>query len=544
MTNKGNINSFGLDPAIIKRIDWDKAVERVLHDMKSDFIYAPHLRYIFKFCSAALIDIVKKELSSGTYSVELPLTIEVPKSSRLRVAHSKSNPGPSYSRPGSILSPKDRLLYQVIGDEAAAIVQKSLDWNVVFSHQISNDADGSMFIPVRTCWKELQTYLKESGQSKDLKYVIKLDIADYFGSINQHVLINTLTDFKLEPSLCNRLEQILIQFTGNRSSRGILQGLFTSDLLGNFYMKPVDQFISEQGYTFARYVDDLYIFCESISSASELMRALIVELRSYDLTISEGKSYIIAKHLLVTEEPDLEELFAEAIAETSKSDGDNDYEGYGFQMDWDDDDEDDAVEEENTVDIELRATENLFDSIDDYQSHEESIERFCIPIFQRESSDYAIDHILRVFVSRPSMAQIYASYLSSFIDDEQVYDFLVSTINDDSLVDWQRMWVLAALLKRDEMEQLVVSKVYRVLSDPQLHDGLRAVAAIIVGRYGDAARRRSLNKIYAAASEYVRSAIFISSVYWNKVERANARAQWGGHGYLNDLIAIGMSRKK
>jgi hypothetical protein len=37
---------FGLDTSALAKIDWALALERVIHDLRSDFIYAPHLSFI------------------------------------------------------------------------------------------------------------------------------------------------------------------------------------------------------------------------------------------------------------------------------------------------------------------------------------------------------------------------------------------------------------------------------------------------------------------------------------------------------------------
>jgi hypothetical protein len=36
---------FGLDPNLVNKIDWHLALSRIASDLKSDFIYAPHLAY-------------------------------------------------------------------------------------------------------------------------------------------------------------------------------------------------------------------------------------------------------------------------------------------------------------------------------------------------------------------------------------------------------------------------------------------------------------------------------------------------------------------
>ena len=46
---------FGLDASALAKIDWKLALERVLNDLRSDFIYAPHLRYIYSKAGEELI---------------------------------------------------------------------------------------------------------------------------------------------------------------------------------------------------------------------------------------------------------------------------------------------------------------------------------------------------------------------------------------------------------------------------------------------------------------------------------------------------------
>ena len=68
---------------------------------------------------------------------------------------------------------------------------------------------------------------------------MKIDVANFFGSLNLHTLINVLADSGYPQVLSSRLEAILTSYTDDRSSRGILQGNYPSDLFGNFYLAPI-----------------------------------------------------------------------------------------------------------------------------------------------------------------------------------------------------------------------------------------------------------------------------------------------------------------
>jgi hypothetical protein len=243
------------------------------------------------------------------------------------------------------------------------------------------------------------------------------------------------------------------------------------------------------------------------------------------------------KSTLRTEEPDLEELFAAAVAEIAGQIDDDDFDAdYGFQSEWDE-------EQTNKEDLELKATTILLDSLPEYPGQEENIERFCLPLFSKAGSDYALEHVLDAFKKRPAMTQIYASYVAKFIKMDAVRETLWALLKDDSLTDWQRMWILAALSQWRRPQDGGDQAALAILQDANRHDALRAVAAIFVGRFGDHARRKTLIATYPSVSPYIQAAIYYSSRLWPVAERNNAKASWGNHGSLNSLITLAAAKK-
>jgi hypothetical protein len=201
------------------------------------------------------------------------------------------------------------------------------------------------------------------------------------------------------------------------------------------------------------------------------------------------------KTALITEEPDLEVLFAKAVAEISDQVDEEDFDvDYGFQTDWDGE----PIDKE---DLELQATIALFDSLSKYPGQEENIERFCLPSFWKAGSAYAIEHVLNSFKKRPAMAQIYSSYLAKFLDTDGVHKVLFDFLKDASITDWQKIWAVAALSQVQAADDSAVEAAWDLLKDANRHNALRAVAAIYVGRFGDHARRKALMTIYPVSLE-------------------------------------------
>lgn len=533
----------GLDQTFVKKINWPLALKRISQDVRTDFIHAPHISVIYAQAGDDLVEQVTSELKAGTYRSGEPVTVEVPKTYRMPVADGRRGGfGPNYSRPGSILLPSDRLFYQALADQAASVIDKATNHKRSFSHRLADASSPAMFHSSRVCWNELQDANRAHARKKDVKYALRVDIANYFGSLNQHKLINVLSDGGYPTALASKLEEVLLSYTGERNSRGILQGMYPSDLFGNYYLTPVDQFLEDDlGVPSTRYVDDLYIFLDSIESAVSVVRKLIPMLRSYDLILNEAKSKILPAKSLLTEEPDLEDLFNEAFEEAKEQLTDEEMRSeYGFQAEWDGDEEED---DEERGALELVATQALFDSIDDYVGNEENIERFCLPLFARAGSDYAVEHVLEAFSARPSMAQIYAAYLAGFLDSPEVKRFLATILKDNTTMDWQRMWILAALMQADDPVAGAVKNSLGLLESGDRHNTLRASAAIYAGRFGDHAVRVRLNRLYSGLPTYIQLAIYYSSRSWPSAERRTAKSSWGDHSPLHVLLTSALAVK-
>lgn len=528
MAKRQSTNRFGIDPATVSQLNWQLAIKRILVDIRSDFIYAPHLSNVYRHASAELIEEVKSELKSGQFGPSSPVTLDVPKSSRMKVVP-RGGRGPTFSRPGSILLPKDRLVYQLLADKAAPLIKRNTDRTRSFSHRVMTTSP-EMFEPSRAAWNRMQQALNRLSRKKN-GYVVKADVANCFASVNQHTLINHLESLGYPSTLRNALDAMLVLNTGDRSSRGLLQGIFPSDLFGNFYLNPIDQMFKDLKIASVRYVDDIYAFVPSLARAEEVMRELTRRLRDYDLSLNEAKSKLLNSKSLIIEEPDLEELFSDAVEELKEDDIDSDY---GFQSEWDDSSDDTEAEE-----LELSATIILFDSIEKFPAHVEKIERFCLPLFAAAGSDYAVDHVLERFTRRPAMSQIYCAYLMAFLDIKEVRDALTNLLDSSELpYDWQRMWILASLMTSDKGRDGIVSDTLKIYKDGRRHEALRAVAAIFVAKHGTYPRQKELIDNYGiTGSTYLQTAVLYGARYFHTTTRRTSIKSWSGQSTTHSLVA-------
>jgi hypothetical protein len=456
----------GLDPAVLDTINPEQALGRINNDLKTDFILSPHYAAVFAHVGGDLWDQVSTALRSGRFDPDLPITIEVPKPNGL-------------TRPGSILKPADRLVYQVLTDVIAPVADAQIDRSRAFSNILLNpDPEHRMFESSHISWRQMQDALTRYGRDEAWSHAIRADVANFFERLYQHVLINLLTSSGCATGAVNLLEQLLLSWM-EKDSHGILQGMFPSDFFGNFYLVGLDSELEVQGVPSARNVDDLYIFYQSESDARKGLVQLCGSLRQEGLHLNDRKSSILEAQQLVYEETLLDRMFEEARAEAEAHAPVE--EAYGFQSTWLPDDEEDLEEK-----IQLRAVEALYEQVGDANAPTDRIERFCLPLLASAESEVAVERALEGVLERPHLAKVYCSYLVRIaLQDRDLVTRLEQILLEGEFsYDWQLMWPIAALLQVDAVTDRTVTHAIRLLRMHECSVAMRALCALLIGKHG------------------------------------------------------------
>jgi hypothetical protein len=536
--NKRSQETVGIDPALVSSLEFPRARQRILNDVKSDFIFAPHLSAVYAHAFDELAENLCTELKSGRYTCLLPVTVNVPKVNKVGV-HGSHRRGISFTRPGSTLFPKDRLALQMITDIAAPLAETAINRNRCFSNQLLDpDPDGKMFLDNRICWAQMQNKVADLLEEDQYGMLLKADIASYFDNINQHYLINQLELLGLNSSFLKLLEHILSRLTGQMSSRGIVQGVFPSDIFGSLYMSGIDEFFADNDIESVRFVDDMICFFDTPKRAEKGFVELAEKLRPLGLFLNETKTALITPQTFLVQEPDIEKIFGDAIREVEailKARNQTIiHTPYGMQTIWDDD-----VDPPDEEDVQLAATERLFDSIYEYPDIRERIEKFCLPIFSRFRSQHAVNYVIERIEQEPALTHLYCEYISNFVDDKNIFELLTNTIRQQKLnFAWQYLWIFGALLK-SSYESGPIKESMEIARDSRQHVSLRAIAALYAARFGSFSRHRDLFDLYTSTdSTYLQTAILFGAQHFSKADNKTARRNWSGHSALHRLVAV------
>ena len=182
------------------------------------------------------------------------------------------------SRPAALLAPRDRIVYEALGDVVAPSLNVKLPDSVVWPRGSDQAPSYSDFAEAPTRW--------------DSAYVILADIEAFYECVDHAILANTLeSNFVLSRSYVKGLESFLDTVMG--STDGLPQGPGASETFASAYLISIDVALNAHGWPHARYADDILIAADSLLDGRTKLEELEEILRGYNLRLSGAKTRIL-----------------------------------------------------------------------------------------------------------------------------------------------------------------------------------------------------------------------------------------------------------
>ena len=195
----------------------------------------------------------------------------------------------------AIISPEDLVLFQAVSIMIAEPFEKErkkVARQRIYSYRFDpKEKKGQLFSP-RYNLRSYREKSTELSKQKDVKYIVRSDIANFYDRINIHRLESTLLSL---PNLSNKLVHLVNQLLlhwAKRNSYGIPIGSNASRILAEVALFNVDKALMEAGIKFLRFVDDYRIFSKSAAEAHSALAVLIELLDREGLFINTRKSSI------------------------------------------------------------------------------------------------------------------------------------------------------------------------------------------------------------------------------------------------------------
>lgn len=202
---------------------------------------------------------ISESLKLGKWIPEPYLRIEIPK---------KDNE----KRKLGLLSVKDKIVQQAI----KMLVEP------YFENEFVDNSYG--YRPNKGHYKAVQRIWSECKKKK-YNFFLKLDIDDYFDTIN-HDYLAALVRRIIPDEEVVRLIMLAIQMgvvsqnlKWQDTLAGVPQGAILSPLLSNLYLSGFDKFIRNQRVGYVRYADDFVILCSNFEEADRILDKVTAYLR-------------------------------------------------------------------------------------------------------------------------------------------------------------------------------------------------------------------------------------------------------------------------
>ncbi len=188
-------------------------------------------------------------------------------------------------------SSKKRIVYSYAGDET--LVLKLLAWELYkYDDKIADNCYS--FRRNRTAKTAFDSIMSIKGL--DEKYVLKLDIHDYFNSIDTDILMEMLKEIiDDDGQLLDFLRYILFQdrcfWNGEliEEKRGAMAGVPLASFFANVYLKDLDLFFMGNMIPYYRYSDDIIVFFDSEEALEEGFAYIRDHIEEKKLTLNMDK---------------------------------------------------------------------------------------------------------------------------------------------------------------------------------------------------------------------------------------------------------------
>jgi retron-type reverse transcriptase len=145
--------------------------------------------------------------------------------------------------------------------------------------------------------------VKSITHTKNIKnmYGYKVDIKNYFNSIDKTILLDSLSKDIIDKDLYNLIkdiidnEYVIYENEKIKEKKGVQAGNPISAFLANYYLREIDNYFWNEKVFYIRYADDIIIFTNTIKDRDKYRDELINYLNKYKLDINPKKEHFYDK---------------------------------------------------------------------------------------------------------------------------------------------------------------------------------------------------------------------------------------------------------
>lgn len=398
---------------------------------------------------------IERELDNDSYLPRPPVVVEMPKDGFA-------------SRPISLFSPRDRVVYEAIIDQLAPHIDRALPKEVYSARVRDHKSGGIRIAPQVRQWVKFQEAGRDLYAEYDFAYLLSTDVTSYFEYVDLRTLLQDLRAVGgVNDQSVELLSRFLNHIEGSSNVWGIPQGVQGSAVLGNLYLLPVDRVLIQHGLNFLRFQDDLKVFADSPEALRVALRDMTAVLRSRRLNLSVHKTKLLAGPDILDEFEDQRKTAIQYGITTGSGDS-------------------------------LPQLISLFDDAVSQSPPNSRDVRFSVHRLAQLNSSHAVPWILSHLSEVPYLAPLLVGYLTQFLDENsEIEPRVVEYLRDprQNLYPFAELHLVRMLSFAKQIEDETLRAVWDILQDQNRPRYVREHAARCAGRHaraGDVARLKAL----------------------------------------------------
>ncbi len=230
------------------------------------------------------IDIFEKRLEKELSTCHKKLKQGTYKPREIRRAFIEK-PGSKEKRPLGIPCVRDR------------VVQMGLRHAIEPIFEIGFGEHSYGFRPNRGC-KDALRRVDRLVRTEGRRWILDADIRSYFETINHDKLMEMISEKIADGRILKLIGSFLTQpvmeaLKAWTPEEGCPQGSVISPLLANIYLDPLDQLLTQSGYDWVRYADDLVVMCKTEEEAHECLAVMETWMTNMGLSLHPEKTKIV-----------------------------------------------------------------------------------------------------------------------------------------------------------------------------------------------------------------------------------------------------------
>ena len=148
--------------------------------------------------------------------------------------------------------------------------------------------EGGNPIPPTSAYKAFKGAIAE--YSKSYSNTISLDVAAYFNGVYHHDIVSWFSELGAPEGDCEGIGRLLRQINSGRSVDCLPQGIYPTKMIGNDFLRFIDNYHEIRSEKLVRFMDDIYIFSNSEDKLSEDFQTIQRLLGEKGLSVNSQKT--------------------------------------------------------------------------------------------------------------------------------------------------------------------------------------------------------------------------------------------------------------